>query len=235
MRGHEKVKDVIKFFLNFLNSNEIQDGEKMKSVADSFGVMMSDSDDCLNKRLNAVIKPLYKQRLFSIVVPVLQSSIVKSDSLIKRCMLHRALAHVVSNTPLSAILGEAKKLIPLMLDGLTILSEEVESRDIVYNLLVLSGILTDKNGQEAVVENAYIIIRCLNKLVIYPHMMLVRETAIQCLTAMSELPYARVYPFRPEVVQALSRALDDPKRSVRQEAVRCRQAWASISSRSLHI
>ncbi|KAI3786132.1 hypothetical protein L1987_45263 [Smallanthus sonchifolius] len=130
--------------------------------------------------------------------------------------------------------ASSSKLIPLMVDGLAILSEDVQNRDIVYNLLlVLSGIMTDKNGQEVIVENVYMVIMCLNKLVFYQHMMLVRETAIQCLTAMSDLPYARVYRFRPEVLQALSRALDDPKRSVRQEAVRCQQAWASISSRSL--
>ena len=40
------------------------------------------------------------------------------------------------------------QLIPLLIDGLTILSEDVQNRDIVYNLLlVLSGILTDKNGE----------------------------------------------------------------------------------------
>lgn len=245
MRGHEKVKDVIKLFLNCLVSSEVDSSEDCKdqemiqlkrAAADSFSIIMSDSEACLNKRLHATIRPLYKQRLFNMVMPILLSSVVKSDSPITRSMLHRALAHVISNTPLSAILGEANKLIPLLLDGLTILSEDVQNRDIVYNLLlVLSGILTDKNGQEAIVENTHIIVRCLNKLVFYPHMMLVRETAIQCLTAMSELPHPRVYPFRLEVLQALSKALDDPKRSVRQEAVKCRQAWASSSSRSLHI
>ncbi|GKD49015.1 MMS19 nucleotide excision repair protein homolog isoform X1 [Tanacetum coccineum] len=74
----------------------------------------------------------------------------------KRYMLHRALTHVITNTPLSAIMGEANKLV------------------------------------------------C--------------ETAIQCLTAMPELPYVTIYRFSTEVLQALSRALDDPKRSVRQEA-----------------
>ncbi|XP_071709940.1 MMS19 nucleotide excision repair protein homolog [Rutidosis leptorrhynchoides] len=242
MRGHEKVKDVIKFFLNRLipnGDNPISNGDYqdvMKAAADSFSIIMSDSELCLNKRLHATVKLLYKQRLFNMVMPILQESIVKSNSPITRSMLHRALAHVISNTPLSAIMGEANKLIPLMVDGLTILSEDVQNRDIVYNLLlVLSGILTDKNGQETVVEDAYGIIKCLNKLVSYSHMMLVRETAIQCLTIMSELPYTRVYPFRPKVLQALLRALDDPKRSVRQEAVKCRQAWASISSRSLQI
>ncbi|GJY16789.1 MMS19 nucleotide excision repair protein homolog isoform X1 [Tanacetum coccineum] len=231
MRGHEKVKDVIKFLLNCLISNESIDSsadcqDLMRAAADSFSIIMSDSEDCLNKRLHATIRPLYKQRLFNMVMPILRSSVVKSDSPITRSMLHRALAHVITNTPLSAIMGEANKLIPLLIDGLTILSEDVQNRDVVYNLLlVLSGILTDKNGQEAIVENAYIIIRCLNKLVFYLHMMLVRETAIQCLTAMSELPYTTIYRFSTEVLQVLSRALDDSKRSVRQEAVKCRHAW----------
>ncbi|KAL8230328.1 hypothetical protein R6Q57_000106 [Mikania cordata] len=249
MRGHEKVKYVIKFFLNFLISNghsptsngSINSSEDcqnlMRAVADSFSIIMSDSECCLNKKLHATIKPLFKQRFFNMVMPILQSSIVKSNLPITyKSMLHRALAHVISNTPLSAILGEANKLIPLMVDGLAMLSADVQNRNVVYSLLlVLSGILTDKNGQEVIVENAYMVIMCLNKLVFYQHMMLVRETTIQCLTAMSELPYARIYRFRPEVMQTLSRALDDPKRSVRQEAVRCRQAWASISSRSLHV
>nr|XP_043614238.1 MMS19 nucleotide excision repair protein homolog [Erigeron canadensis] len=248
MRGHEKVKDVIKFFLNclisnsgFPTSNGSTDSSEMtlmmRAAADSFSIIMSDSEACLNRRLHATTRPLYKQRLFNMVIPILQSSLVKSDSPTTcRSMVHRALAHVISNTPLSAVMGDAKKLVPLVVDGLTILSEDVQNQDIVYNLLLaFSGMLTDENGRDAIVENAYVIIRCLNRLAFYSHMMLVRETAIQCLTAMSELPYARIYPFRLEVLQVLSRALDDPKRSVRQEAVKCRQAWASISSRSLRI
>uniref|UniRef100_M0ZRF1 MMS19 nucleotide excision repair protein n=2 Tax=Solanum tuberosum TaxID=4113 RepID=M0ZRF1_SOLTU len=51
---------------------------------------------------------------------------------------------------------------------------------------------------------------------------------------MSELPHARIYPMRTQVLQAITKALDDPKRAVRLEAVKCRLAWASIASRSIH-
>ncbi|GJW81693.1 MMS19 nucleotide excision repair protein homolog isoform X2 [Tanacetum coccineum] len=119
----------------------------MRASAVSFSIIMSDSEDCLKKRLHAAIRPLYKQRLFSMVMLILRSSVVKSDSPVTRFMLHRALAHVITNTPLSAIMGEANKFIPLLINGLTILSEDVQNQDIVYNLLlVLSGILIDKNG-----------------------------------------------------------------------------------------
>ncbi|CAL5439668.1 unnamed protein product [Camellia sinensis] len=252
MRGHEKVRDITMTILSCLLSDSdvgalpLKQGPSkdsteqdvlavMKSAADAFHILMSDSEACLNRRFHTSIRPLYKQRYFSTMMPIVLSSVAKSDSPITRSMLYRAFAHIISDAPLSAMLSEAKKLLPILLDCLSMLSEEISDRDIIYSiLLVLSGILTDKNGQEAVVENAHIIISRLLGLISYPHMMLVRETAIQCLVAMSVLPHARIYPMRTQVLRTISNALGDPKRAVRQEAVRCRQAWASIASRSLH-
>ena len=42
-----------------------------------------------------------------------------------------------------------------------------------------------------------------------------------------EMPYALLYPLQPEVMRALSRAVDDRKRDVRMAAVRCRRAWTA--------
>ncbi|KAM4100099.1 hypothetical protein ACB094_05G042800 [Castanea mollissima] len=246
LRGHDKVKDVTMIFLECLlsNGNALplsqhslensceQDlrASVMKSAADAFRVLMSDSEVCLNRKFHAIIRPLYKQRFFSTMMPIFQPLIMKSDSLLSRSMLYRAFAHIISETPLVAVLGEAKKLIPILLDCLSMLNKDAQDKDTLYSLLlVLSGILTDKDGQEAVVDNAHLVINCLTGLIVYPHMMLVRETAIQCLVAMSELPHARIYPMRIQVLQAISKALDDSRRAVRQEAVRCRQAWFSFS------
>ncbi|XP_041014960.1 MMS19 nucleotide excision repair protein homolog isoform X1 [Juglans microcarpa x Juglans regia] len=253
LRGHEKVKDVTMIFLEFLLENNKADAfplkqnslessserdlhpSVIKSAADAFHILMSDSEVCLNRKFHAVIRPLYKQRFFSTMMPILQPLIMKNDSSLSRSMLCRAFAHIISDTPLTPILSEAKKLIPIILDCLSMLNKDIQDKDILYSLLlVLSGILTDKNGQEAVIENVHHVINNLTKLIAYPHMMLVRETAIQCLVAMSELPHARIYPMRIQVLRAISNALNDPKRAIRQEAVRCRQAWASIASRSLH-
>ncbi|KAK4482009.1 hypothetical protein RD792_012925 [Penstemon davidsonii] len=250
MRGHEKVKDITMTLLSFLtlNSNagvsrQVQDVKEvcdeddmhqlMKCLGDAFHIIMSDSESCLNRTYHATIRPLYKQRFFSTITPILLSLAVKSE-LSVRYMLYRALAHVVSNTPLTAILGEAKKLVPVLLDCLNMLSKDVLNKEIVYDiLLVMSGILVNKNGQVAAADNAPGTVNQLIELTAYSHVMAIRETAIQCLVAMSELPYARIYPLRTQVLRAISKALDDPKRVVRQEAVRCRQAWASTSSRSL--
>ncbi|XP_031255744.1 MMS19 nucleotide excision repair protein homolog isoform X2 [Pistacia vera] len=244
MRGHEKVKDITMILIECLLSNdkkgslpaEQESSEDiseqgvhpsvMKCASNAFQILMSDSENCLCRKFHATVRPLYKQRFYSTIMPILQSLIVKSESSFSRSMLYRACAYIMSDTPLVVLLNDAKKVIPILMEGLSVLCSDTLDKDILYSLLlVISGILTEKNGQEAVLECAHIIINHLIGLITYPHMMLVRETAIQCLVAMSRLPQARIYPMRVQVLQAISMALDDPKRAVRQEAVRCRQAW----------
>ncbi|CAN1836561.1 MMS19 nucleotide excision repair protein homolog [Linum perenne] len=248
MRGHERVKDVVMVLLKCLldyastsslplkqDSTDISYEVKVcpsvaESAADAFQILISDSDLCLNRKFHATVRPIYKQRFFSTMRPILESLIVESKSSFTRRLLYRAFVHVISDTPLVAILNDAGKLVSLLVDGISSLSKDASDKDVLYSLLlVLSGILTDNSGQEAVLENAHILVNCLVDLIMYPHRMLVRETAIQCLTAMSQLPYAKIYPRRVQVLQAVSKALDDPKRVVRQEAVKCRQAWGSIA------
>ncbi|XP_047325692.1 MMS19 nucleotide excision repair protein homolog [Impatiens glandulifera] len=244
MRGHEKLRDVAMTFLSYLlvdgdvrvsSLKDVNEQDLLtvrKAAADAFHILMSDSNDCLNKSFHAAIRPLYKQRFYSTMTPILLSSLVQIDSLITRSMIYRAFAHVICGAPLNAVLTDSRKLIPILLDSLTILSKDGKDKDLVYSLLlVLSGMLMDNNGQEAVVESVHIIVRHLLGLISYPHMMLVRETTIQCFVALCRLPYARIYPMRTQVLQAIGKALNDPKRIVREEAVRCWRVWASIASK----
>ncbi|KAL9264214.1 MMS19 nucleotide excision repair protein-like protein [Drosera capensis] len=247
MRGHEKVNDITLILLQCLLSNsEVSDSPQqsgpsddgnvqrmlplMRSAADAFHTLMSDSEDCLNKRFHATVRPLYKQRLFSTLTSILLTSLTRSQSSMTRCMVYRALGHIISDTPLAAVLGEMKKLVRVILDALSVLAEDILNKDIVYSLLlVLSAVLTDKNGHEVIEENAPFIVNCLCQLVPYRHKMLVRETAIQCLITMTGVTHARIYPMSAQVLKAVSKVLDDPKRAVRQEAVRCWHAWRSIA------
>ncbi|GAB2269368.1 hypothetical protein Dimus_004288 [Dionaea muscipula] len=247
MRGHEKVKDVTMILLQCLlligemrgpplQPGPIDEGNVahmlplMRSAADAFHIMMSDSEDCLDRRFHANVRPLYKQRLFSTLTPILLTSLTRCQLSVTRSMLYRAFGHIISDAPLIAVLGEMKKLVCVLLDALPVLSQDVLNKDMVYNLLlVLSAFLTDRSGQEVIGENAHFIVNCLTQLVSYPHMMLVRETAIQCLIAMSGVTHARIYPMRMQVLRAVSKVLDDPKRAVRREAVRCLQSWRSIA------
>ena len=99
MQGHEKVKDMTMIFLQCLQSSggaNISHQEKgpsqnnyelnlhhsvMKSAADAFQILMGDSELCLNREFHAVIRPLYKQRFFSTMMPILQSLVMKSKPL----------------------------------------------------------------------------------------------------------------------------------------------------------
>ncbi|KFK31334.1 hypothetical protein AALP_AA6G098500 [Arabis alpina] len=237
MRGDKRVNEIALVLVECLKSTncpgKVLHPAAMKHAADAFFIIMSDSEVCLNRKLHAVIRPLYKQRFFSITVPILESLIKNSQSPPSRTMFCVALAHVISNVPVAVILDNTKKLHPMILEGLSVLSHDSVDKVTLYSLLlVLSGTLTDIKGKESAEDNAHKIIECLVKLTSYPHLMIVRETAVQCLVALLELPHRRIYPFRREVLQAVSKALDDPKRRVRQEAIRCRQAWASITSTS---
>lgn len=55
----------------------------------------------------------------------------------------------------------------------------------------------------------------------------VRETALQCLMLLLEMPYTALHPYRRAVGAALAVAVDDNRRAVRLQAVRCRQAWSA--------
>ncbi|CAM8944187.1 unnamed protein product [Rhodiola kirilowii] len=244
MRGHEKANDIIEVLLSLLLCNEKLDELPVKTglpddgrsqnflililetAADAFAVMMSDSNVCLNTRFHAVMRPLFKQRLLSTMTPVFLSAIRKCHSSFSRNMLYRAFAHVLTNAPLGAVLNDLRKLVPVLVECLSLLSKDALNKEIIHRLLVvLSTILTEESGQEIVKENSNIIINCLIGLAAYPHMMFVRETSIQCLTALSRLPHTRVYPMKTQVLKVISNALDDPKRAARLQAVKCREAW----------
>ncbi|KAM3297542.1 hypothetical protein ACQJBY_039450 [Aegilops geniculata] len=222
MRGDEKMKEISMFLLKCLSS----DASLATAAADAFHVMMGDSEVCLNKKFHARIKFLYKQRFFSILMPIFLSKIKETSELTTKLVIYRAFGHIISNAPVSAVITEAHQILLVMVDILAKLSVDNQDKDLVYSLLlVLSGMLMDEKGKECIVENIRIIISVLAQLVSYPHMMVVRETALQCFVAMSSFPHSKVYRMRPQVLQAAIKALDDKKRAVRQEAVRCRQTW----------
>lgn len=97
MRGHEKVKDITMVLLSFLmldgkggDSKELQiiDEEDMHQLrmnaADAFHIIMSDSAECLSREYHATIRPLYKQRFFSTIMPIFLSLVMKSDTSLVR-------------------------------------------------------------------------------------------------------------------------------------------------------
>jgi DNA repair/transcription protein MET18/MMS19 len=64
-----------------------QEGEKRSlamAAAEGVGVILKDSDVCLNKAHHAIIRPLYKQRFFSSMLsPLLEAVRSSSDTQVK--------------------------------------------------------------------------------------------------------------------------------------------------------
>ena len=54
-----------------------------------------------------------------------------------------------------------------------------------------------------------------------------RVLSLQCLVSCMDLPYHLLHPLRKQVLAAVLSAVDDDKRRVRQEAVKCRGVWSS--------
>ncbi|KAG0566152.1 hypothetical protein KC19_7G042200 [Ceratodon purpureus] len=236
MRGHNGVSDVASILLRLLLSGASKEEESCSlamAAAEGLGIILKDSDVCLNKAHHAVIRPLYKQRFFSSMLkPLLEAVRSSSDTHVK-LWLYRGLGHLISGTPHVALLADGAKVFPVILGTLLFLYSDPSDSDLLLStLLALSAFLVDVHqGRSVAGEHVSSIVKRMLTLIQYQYSVVVRETALQCLGAVVGLPYTRVYPLRTEVLKALSAALDDRKRVVRKEAVRCRQAWTLIASK----
>lgn len=216
-------------FLSFLCPTDEEVSAVSFAAAEALGFILKESQTSLNKDNHAIIKLLYKQRFFVSMLPPL---ILASNEADKhgRVMLYCAFGNLVSGLPTSVLLTEAKKVLPLVLESLSALGrEQMHSEVLLSLLLVLSALLVDKNVEELSSQHVPAIVSRLLMLICYPFSMMVRETSLLCLGAVVGLPHARVFPLRTQVLRALMDALDDPKRAVRMQAIRCCRAWDAIT------
>lgn len=88
MRGDRRFNEIIQVLVECLKSTNcsglVVHPSAMKHAADAFFILMSDSEVCLNRKYHAVIRPLYKQRFFSMTFPILESLIMKSQTPLSR-------------------------------------------------------------------------------------------------------------------------------------------------------
>ncbi|KAL3685855.1 hypothetical protein R1sor_003877 [Riccia sorocarpa] len=252
MRGHSFVSEIAGVMLRLLTAkstaskrdkpngvdseerlNEASRSAVAKAAVESFGIIVKDHSTFLSKSQNAVIRPLYKQRFFTSMLTPLVEALRLVGSQPSRIWFHRAFASLLSGTPLAAALTEGQKVFPLILEGLSTLSVYPEDSDFLLQmLLALSSFLVDEShGRSIAAEYVQSMVTRLIPLVQYKPSMVIRESALQCLAAIVGLPFTRVFPVKAQVMKVITSALDDNKRLVRKEAVRCRQVWSAISSK----
>jgi len=193
------------------------------TIARGFSSLLQ-PDDILNKENHCTISALHKQKTFNLIVPPLSNSFRAADTAVRKNYLV-ALSGILRWLPYTVIEPELSSIVPLLLQSLDLEGEDDvkgATIDTVFSLLA--------ENPKAVEQHASsLITRLLNITATKRDPQRVRASALQCLTVVpGRLRMELVLPFRRQVVKKLTGALDDRRRAVRTEAVRCRAKWIEL-------
>jgi DNA repair/transcription protein MET18/MMS19 len=192
------------------------------AVAQGFSILL-EPDDILSKENHCAISPLYKQKTFAIAVPEISSAFAAADAAVKKNYLV-ALSGILQWLPYSAFAAEVASLTPLLLLTLELDDEHKVKAGTIDKL---SAIL--QNGTILEERASSLITRLLHISSSKTDPPKVRETALQCLTLVaSSMKTETIMPYRKQVVKRLTVPIDDKRRAVRAEAVKCRTKWISV-------
>ncbi|KAG6869217.1 hypothetical protein C0993_009080 [Termitomyces sp. T159_Od127] len=201
------------------------DDEISWDAAKTLGDIAS-SDQVLTKRNHAVLKILHAQRFVNGILPRIITGAQDSSKL-----LHEQTAYLVALTslikaiPKTAYAHEMTTLMPLLLRGLELPDFDIRA-DVIDTLLAAAeGDTSDKN---LIAEHAPALVTYMLKNSVVKEMpsIRVRTTALQYLGILPKIVrYDVLHPSKSRVLRELAQVLDDPKRSVRKEAVDTRAVW----------
>ncbi|KAL6063452.1 MMS19 nucleotide excision repair protein [Balamuthia mandrillaris] len=220
MRGSRFGKHLSDQMCAMLSNNPAESSEAealLSDIATAFDIITSDMD-ILSKESDATIRVLWKQRYFSETLPTLLVGFKTCGQSHKPYYLV-AIANLLKHIPKSILLSELPVVIPLLLQSLG-----TSSASLLRSTLSTVSMLLEE-APEQMAKDISSLIPQLLRLTTFDTSMHVRMEALKALAGVAGLPYAHVYPFKKQVVNELTNALDDRKRIVRQAAVRCRNCW----------
>ncbi|XP_037837905.1 MMS19 nucleotide excision repair protein homolog isoform X2 [Kryptolebias marmoratus] len=191
-------------------------------AAASFSLLMSDTEDILNRRCHANMRIMYRQRFFSENSAKLVQGFNAAPQEKKPNYL-KALSNIITKLPKQVQVSELPALLSLLLEALTCPDQGVQ----LSTLSCLEPVLL--NPPPVLIQQLEALISRLLALVCSPAMK-IRITSIRCIHALSQFPVHEVLPFRARVLRALAQPLDDRKRLVRREAVQARGEWFLLGS-----
>jgi len=216
MRSHKLGFELAERLVSLLKSKI----EIAKEVAERVNIVAGESTDILNKESHAVIKFLYKQRLFTQLKPLIVSGFSEAETENKPSYLI-ALSGLLLNIPKQVLLGEIKSLVGMLLQSLSVNNAQLKLSTLnIFAELVASSPEIIKDHLTSIIP--LLIALSQNK---DQNPAVVRETALKTLSQIGTLNYIWIHPFKDEVVKSVSTALDDHKRVVRKAAVLCRTTW----------
>ncbi|XP_055976356.1 MMS19 nucleotide excision repair protein homolog isoform X2 [Sorex fumeus] len=200
----------------------LSDPELGPAAADGFSLLMSDCSDVLTRAGHAEVRIMFRQRFFTDNVPALVQGFHTAPQDVKPHYL-KGLSHVLNRLPKPVLLLELPTLLSLLLEALS-------CSDCVVQLSTLRCLhpLLPEAPQVMSLHVDTLVTKFLN-LSSSPSMA-VRIAALQCMHALTRLPTPVLLPYKPQVIRALAKPLDDKKRLVRKEAVSARGEWFLLGS-----
>ncbi|EON62018.1 hypothetical protein W97_01237 [Coniosporium apollinis CBS 100218] len=220
LRNHTTLTTIFPSLLALLSSPE-----HGTTVARGFSTLLQ-PDDLLTKENHCTISGLRKQKAFSLLVPNISTSVRSATDASTKANYLIALSGILRWLPYTIIEPEISALSPLLLQSLDLPPEEHEVKSATLDTLIT--FLTQ--NPRAIEEHASsLITRLLATTSEKRNPAKVRAAALQCLALVpGQLRTETVLPFRKQVAKRLMASLDDGKRAVRGEAVRCRARWMGM-------
>ncbi len=194
-----------------------------KTVAKHFATLLA-PDEILTKENHCQVSGLYKQKTFSQLVPSLTAAVRTADPATKPNYLV-ALSGVLRWLPYSMLETSLVSLTPPLLQTLDLSSDQ----DAKASTLTIFESVLMHDPNTIAEHTASLVTRLLNCTTAPVNGARVRAKALQCLALVPKmLKREAVVPYRRQVVKKLMVCLDDGKREVRAEGVRCRSAWLGL-------
>jgi DNA repair/transcription protein MET18/MMS19 len=196
-----------------------------KIAARQFSTLLAE-DDVLTKANHCLVSGLYKQKTFNQCVPSIIEAVRTAEPEVKPNYLV-ALGGVLRSLPYSMLEPSLSSLVPPLLQTLD-LAEQADNDVKASSLTIFEAVLMH-NPDTVAEHTASLVTRLLNCTADQSNKANVRAKALQCLSLVPrQLKQEAVVPYRRQVTKRLMACLDDGKRNVRAEAVRCRTAWLGI-------
>ncbi|EAU90313.2 hypothetical protein CC1G_08995 [Coprinopsis cinerea okayama7 len=182
-------------------------------------------DDVLTKPNHAVLRILYAQKYVNRMLPSTIAGAKDTSDPTRQLAYLVALSSLIKSTPKATYSSELPTLIPLLVRGLELPDPEIRNNVIETFLAAAEG---DSSDKSLVSEHASTLINAMLKNCLVSEMPSpkVRISALKYLGRLPGIVRSDVLNrYKAEVIRELGKVLDDPKRSVRKQAVDARTHW----------
>lgn len=189
-------------------SEQVQGNELLAKV---FGVLLAD-DRILTKENGCIVRPLFRQRLFVLSLPIFRLNGTKRETLM-------ALSSLLRFTPQVVVASHFTSILPMLINGLSTETTQIqESALCTIKTSLPESAATLKKHVGAITPRAV-------SLASKSPSASVSLSALELLIALQSALPEEVAPHKTQILDEVSTILDHKKREVRRLAAKCRQAF----------